>query len=130
MIIVCGNVVRDAETRLVTNSKGQKTMVTDVRVAENIGYGDNAMTVYYKATLWGDRGAKLAPYLKSGKGVYINAAAVTASPYLTKEGQPAASLELRRITELKLIGKKVPETSDPESEECEAPEFEGEIVSE
>ena len=103
MIIVNGNIVKDAETRLVTNSQGQKTMVTDFRVAENTGYGENQLHTFYKVTIWGERGSKLQPYLKSGKGVSIAAATVSVSPYLTKENKPAATIELRRIVELKLL---------------------------
>lgn len=105
MNILCGNVSKAAETRLVNGSKGKKTLVTDFSVAENLGYGENKRTKFWKVTIWGDRGANLAPHLVKGREVYVVGEA-DADPYISREGNAARELTITRVQELKLLGKK------------------------
>ena len=106
MFIIDGNISKTAETRLV-NGRNGKTMVTDFWVAKNTGYGATAATMFFKVTLWGERYAKLAQYLVSGKEVYIEAKFIRANPYLRDDGTPAATMELSRVVEITLKGKKI-----------------------
>lgn len=105
MTIIQGNISKAAETRMVTTKDGTKTMVTDFNVAENIGYGENQKTKFWKVTIWRDRGANLAPHLTVGRPVYIVGEA-GAEAYINNEGKAVAQLTLTRPTEVKLIGKK------------------------
>lgn len=104
MTIIQGNVSKKAETRLVTKD-GKKIMVTDFHVAQNIGYGDNQKTKFWKVTIWRDRGANLAPHLTVGRPVYLVGEA-GAEAYINQAGEAVAQLTLTRLTEVKLIGKK------------------------
>ena len=69
--MVNGNVSRAAKTRMATTPSGQQTLVTDFNVAVNDGAGDSEITTYYKVTLWGQKGANLAPYLTVGKEINV-----------------------------------------------------------
>jgi single-strand DNA-binding protein len=64
-IIIAGNVGKDAETRQ-TNSGS----VTGFNVAVNNGRG--AESTWYKCSLWGARGEKLAGYLTKGSKVTVS----------------------------------------------------------
>jgi len=104
MTIIMGNISKAAATRTVS-VKGVPTLVTDFSVAENIGYGENQKTKFYRISIWRDRGAKLQPHLTVGRPVYITGE-VQASAYIDREGKAQAQLEITNPTEVRLIGKK------------------------
>lgn len=66
--IVVGNLAADAEL----NHVGEKeTPKLTFRVIANTGFGKYAHTEGFNVTLWGRRAETLAPYLKKGRGIYV-----------------------------------------------------------
>lgn len=60
-IAITGRVGGDAETR----SAGSST-VTGFNCAVDQGWGDKKQTNWFRVSIWGDRGSKLAQYIKKG----------------------------------------------------------------
>lgn len=118
--MVNGNVSRAAVTRTVTNKNGQKTFATDFNVAVNDGYDDSAITTYYKVTLWGQRGANIAPYLVVGKEVNITGVPGQEAPWMGQDGQLHAGALVIKRAQVELKGKKSEATGE---------DFEGEEVA-
>ena len=110
MTTILANISKAAATRTVKVG-GVDTLVTDFNVAENIGFGENQKTKFYRVTVWRDRGAKLAPHLTLGRPVYI-VGNVDASAYIDKNGKAVAQLEITNPAEIRLIGKKPAEATD------------------
>lgn len=73
--------------------------VLNFSVAVNVGFGDRASTLWVACALWGERAAKLEPYITTGKAVTV-AGDVTVRAYSSKEGEPKAELQLnvQRLT--------------------------------
>jgi single-strand DNA-binding protein len=65
-ISITGRVGGDAETR----SAGSGT-VTNFNCAVDQGWGDNKQTNWFRVAIWGDRGSKLAQYIKKGEKVAV-----------------------------------------------------------
>lgn len=83
-LTIIGNLTRDPETR--ETSAGD---VTDFTVAVN--NKDDAD--FFRVSAWGDIGANCAKYLSKGSKVAV-IGRVSAHAYTTKEGTPAASLDV------------------------------------
>ena len=111
-----GNISKTAATRTV-NVGGVPTLVTDFNVAENYRKADGTQgTQFYRCSLWRDKGAKLAQYLKSGRAVGISGR-VKGRGYLTQEivDQILAGADWKKLTipcqleianpQIQLIGK-------------------------
>lgn len=60
-----GRVAKDAEFKVL--SSGKKLL--QLTVANNVGFGDFAKTNWLTVKMWGDRGEKIAQYLKKGTTV-------------------------------------------------------------
>lgn len=60
-ISITGRVGGDAETR----TAGSGT-VTNFNCAVDQGYGDSKQTNWFRVAIWGERGSKLAQYIKKG----------------------------------------------------------------
>jgi len=117
--MVNGNVSRAAKTRMATTPSGQQTLVTDFNVAVNDGNGDTELTTYYKVTLWGQKGANLAPYLTVGKEVNVQGIPGQEKPWTGEDGQVrAGALTIRRAL-VQLKGKKT--TNEAPAEEADLP---------
>jgi single-strand DNA-binding protein len=65
-IAITGRVGGDAETR----SAGSGT-VTNFNCAVDQGWGDNKQTNWFRVAIWGERGSKLAQYIKKGEKVAV-----------------------------------------------------------
>lgn len=104
--MVNGNISRAATTRQANTPSGAKTLVTDFNVAVNDGYGDSEITTYYKVTLWGDRGAKMAPYLTLGKEVNVKGVPGQEKAWIGQDGQAHSGALTIRRAEVQLRGKK------------------------
>lgn len=85
-----GHVTADAATRTV-KVKGIDTLVTDFTVAVNDGFGDTQKTDFIRCSVWRDRGAKMAPYLKKGRAVTIKGA-ISAQAWNGQDGKARAQL--------------------------------------
>ena len=103
-ITIVGNVGRDAEFKFT--QQGIAILKFSVAVNKTIGKGDEKRqtTTWFNTTLWRDRAEALSPYIKSGMQVLVTGE-VTASPYIDKNGKPAASLELT-ADDVKLLTSK------------------------
>lgn len=88
--IIAGRVGRDAELRATPSGDS----VLSFSVAVDSGWGDNKKTVWFRVSLWGERAEKLAQYIVKGKALLVEGD-IDARGYKTREGEPAASLELR-----------------------------------
>ena len=97
---VSGNCGRDAEVRATKAGK----MVTSWSVAVNSGWGDNKTTTWANCNYWGDRGEKVAPYLKKGQQVVVSGE-LTLREWTDKEGNARTTLDVN-VKELTLIGGK------------------------
>lgn len=97
MNIILGNIVRDAETREVRNGD-VLTQVTEFTVAENRTNrnGENH-PVFWKISLWRERGVHLKPYLTKGRCVQVQGDA-TASAWLNKENKPQVTMEMKNAS--------------------------------
>ncbi|MEN3973076.1 single-stranded DNA-binding protein [Sphingomicrobium sp. XHP0235] len=67
IIHITGNIGKDAETRDTRSGS-----VTGFNVAVRQGYGENEETIWYRCSLWGQRGDKLRQYLTKGAKVYVS----------------------------------------------------------
>ena len=117
--MVVGNVTRDAVTRMVTNKDGSKTLATSFTVAVNDAWGSNGdeIVTYYKATIWGQRGANLQQWLKKGKDVVISGIPGQEAPWTGQDGQiRAGSMTIRRAV-VELRGKKIEATVEYDGDE-------------
>lgn len=68
IITVTGRIGKDAESRRTQ----QGDDVCSFNVAVDQGFGDRKSTNWFRVSLWGKRGASLAPYLLKGVDVTVN----------------------------------------------------------
>jgi single-strand DNA-binding protein len=103
-ITIVGNVGRDAE--MAYTRQGIAVLKFSVAVNKTIGKGDDKRqtTTWFNVTLWRERAEALASYIKAGMQVLVMGE-VTVSPYIGKDGKPAASLELT-ADDVKLLTSK------------------------
>jgi single-strand DNA-binding protein len=90
IVQVAGRLGRDPETRFTPS--GQK--VTTLNIATNQRKGKEDITVWIRATVWGDRLDKMISYLKKGSAVIAIGKLNPPSTYNDKEGRPQISLEM------------------------------------
>ena len=98
-ITAAGRVGRDAELR--TTQSG--TQVLGFTVAADVGFGDKKHAVWLECSIWGDRAAKLAPYVLKGQSVTVMGEADLRT--WEKNGKNGASITCR-VSELALQGSK------------------------
>jgi single-strand DNA-binding protein len=95
-----GNLGSDAEVRYTADQKP----ITSWSVALRSGFGKSEKTSWVRCTLFGDRGVKLAEYLKKGTQVAVSGE-LSLNEYTNKQGENKASLECN-VNNLTLIGKR------------------------
>jgi single-strand DNA-binding protein len=105
--VVKGNVVADGEIRHTTNGKVALTFT----IADNTGFGDKQVATFWRVTLWGERGNKVAPYVLKGNPICVVGEA-SARPYTDKQGNEKLSLEIN-ANDLWLIGGKDRQDAPP-----------------
>jgi single-strand DNA-binding protein len=88
-LILSGNLGSDAVTR--STQRGDK--VTSFNVGSKQGFGDNASTNWFRCSLWGDRGEKIAQYLLKGVKVFATGE-LTIGSY---EGKPQYEIRINEI---------------------------------
>lgn len=117
-IILVGNLGRDPEMRYTPSG----TPVTNLSVATNRQWTDRESgeprkeTTWFRVTVWGKQAETCNEYLKTGQTVLIEADRIQASPYLNKEGQPAASLEVT-ARNVRFLGGRGGQQGDDTSQE-------------
>jgi len=95
-----GNIGRDAETRFTPNGKA----ITSFSLAITSGFGENKNTTWLNCSYWGERGEKVAPYLKKGTQIGVNGA-LQVREYDAKDGTKKQSVDLV-LSDITLLGGK------------------------
>jgi len=93
-----GKVGRDAATRQAGSSE-----VTSWPVAVDVGFGDKKTTLWLDCAWWGDRGTKVAGYIKKGDNIGVSGE-LSLREY-QKDGQTKTVATLR-INDVKLLASK------------------------
>ncbi len=94
-----GRVGRDAETR-----KAGDSQATSFPIAVDSGYGDKKTTFWIDCTVWGDRGAKIASYIRKGDNIGVFGE-IGIRQYTAKDGDVKTTATLR-VAEVKLLAPK------------------------
>jgi single-strand DNA-binding protein len=94
-ITIAGRVSRDAETRNTQNGD----QVTGFSVAVDHGFGENKRAIFFDVSMWGRRGASVAPYLTKGAQITVT------GEFYTEEKDGRTYLKIRE-TGLALQGGK------------------------
>jgi len=68
VVILTGNLGKDAELRLLPNS-GKPILNFDLPI--DIGFGEKKETMWVRCAMFGERAQKLAEHLTKGKGVQV-----------------------------------------------------------
>lgn len=115
-ITICGHLGRDASTKDVGD-----TTVTDFSIAVSHKVKGERVTTWYRCTLWGSRGEKLAPSLTKGSAIIVSGA-LEPREYKGKDGSDKLSLEIR-VDQLGFAGGGAGEGRDaqPQSKSAPAP---------
>jgi single-strand DNA-binding protein len=96
-----GTVGADAEVRYLASGQA----VLNVRVANNVGFGDKQQTLWVRVALFGKRAeGSLKDYLRKGQQVFVSGE-LTQSEYKANDGTTKTSLELIANI-IDLVGKK------------------------
>jgi len=107
-ILMIGRLTKDAKLRFTAEGK----QVADFGLAVNDGYGDNKKVIWFRCSMWGERAAKLADYLKKGTLVYVEGRLAHQDGNPRLWGDPVrASFELF-VADLELLGGKKQESED------------------
>jgi single-strand DNA-binding protein len=85
----CGRLGRDSEVKEVGDNK-----LLSFTLASDTGYGQNKSTIWMDCSIWGERGAKLADYLKKGTSATV-IGSISEREYQNKEGQTVKALQMR-----------------------------------
>lgn len=108
-LTLTGHLGRNALLRTVTLPKGPRD-VLNFSLAVRTGWGEAERTIWYDCSLWGDRAAKLAPYLLKGTRVLLSG-----SPdvrlFQKQDGTTSAALTVA-VDDVEFIGDK-PKPAEP-----------------
>jgi len=88
-IIIAGFVGSDPQTR----QAGEST-VTTISVAVNNPRNRQAPPTWYRVECWNGLGSTISQYVGKGDYVVVTADRLQVSPYISKDGKPAASIDL------------------------------------
>ena len=109
-----GRLGRDSELKQLPSGKE----VVNFSVAVDKGRGENKETLWVDCSLFGERAAKLQPYLSKGKAVTVSGD-VDARTWLKKDGTAAGTITLD-VQRLTLQGGREAEQTEP-SQSASAP---------
>lgn len=90
-----GRIGRDAVVRSTTNGKS----VTGWALAVDSGYGDSKQTIWVDCSWWGDRGTKVADYIRKGDRLGVSGELGLRE----HNGKTIATLNISNVT---LLGEK------------------------
>lgn len=85
-----GRIVADAQLR--TTNSGQQ--LASFRIASNVGYGDNASTLWIDCTIWGQRAEKVVQSLVKGQQIFVNGE-LSERTWQKDDGTEGRALQLR-----------------------------------
>ena len=110
-IILVGRLGGDPEMRYTPS--GQP--VTNFSLATNRVWKDRESgenreeTTWYRIVVWGSQAESCNEYLSKGRLVLVEADRIQASPYLDRDGEPAASLDVTART-VRFLGGRSEQT--------------------
>jgi len=90
IIEVAGYMGADAEERFTSTGK----RVISLRIASKVRHSGQDETVWWKASIWGDRYDKMLPYLKKGAAVIVIGEMGKPEVYTAKDGSQQVSMQL------------------------------------
>ena len=95
LISIAGRLGDDCKHKVLPSGKE----VVNFGVAVDIGRGENKTTLWVDCSLWGERAAKLGPYLTRGKQVALSGD-FNLRVFEKKDGTPGASItcDVQRLT--------------------------------
>jgi len=113
---ITGNVGRDCEVRYTPAGKA----VASFSIGNQIGWGENKKTAWFRCTLWGERATKLSEYIKKGMKLTVSGE-VSLNEY-ESNGEKRASLELN-VREVELPPRNSSESQQqvPASQQAAPP---------
>ena len=88
--------------------------VLELNMVYNYGKKEDDRSQWIKASMWGDRGNKLAEHLTKGKQVYLCLSEPHVETYQTKDGKHGANL-VARIDSLEFVGGKSEPREEPKA---------------
>ena len=94
MFIKLVKIGQNAETRYTPQGKA----VTSFSCAYDVGYGYNKKTQWIEASLWGERGEKLAENLVKGRELLLTADDVCVETYSKNDNSTGVKLKCRVIS--------------------------------
>ena len=106
-----GTLGRNAEVKRV----GENDLTT-FSIATTHGFGDKKTTEWVEASIFGNRGPKLAQYLLKGQQVVIHGE-LTINRYTAKDGTAKSSLRMR-VQEIDLVGGKRDNNDEGKSDDA------------
>lgn len=104
--MMIGNLAGNPERK--TTQKGKDLAIFTMAV--NCGYGEYKKTLYIKCLVWGSRVNSVLTYLSKGSKALV-IGEMSASPYMGKDGQPNATLELN-VSEVEFLSGKKPDAAE------------------
>jgi single-strand DNA-binding protein len=110
-----GNLGRDAEVRFTPAGDA----ITNFSVAVKAGYGKNEVTSWVNCSMFGDRGQKVAQYIKKGNQIAVNGEGLLRT-WDAKDGTKQSSLECRVNNVTLLGGKKDIESGEAQSQDMQS----------
>lgn len=122
--VIVGNLGADPEMRYTASGMP----VTNFRIAStrrwtNAEGQPQEETTWFHVAAWGKLAETCNQYLTKGRQVLVEADRIQASPYLNREGQPAASLKLTART-VQFLGTRADREEPPFEVPEETPEEE------
>ena len=90
MIIITGNLTRDAELKYTAN---QKPVLTFAVAVNRLGQDNAQATDYFNVVFWGKTGETLSKWLTKGRGVLVRGSMRSRS-YEAKDGHKVTAWEL------------------------------------
>jgi single-strand DNA-binding protein len=94
-ILIIGNLGGDPEARYTPSGAAYTRFSVAVNRKWQGANGEaQEETTWYRCTAWGKQAEACAQYLRKGSKVLVESDRLYASPYLNRDNQPAASLEL------------------------------------
>ena len=109
-LTIVGNLGQEPELRHLEDG----TAVTNLSVAVNRKRSGEKTTTWYRVSCWQNTAETSCKYLKKGSKVLVEGSNLRVNQYTTKDGKPAASLEL---TAERVVFLDSAEESDTSSEE-------------
>lgn len=98
--MMIGNLVGDPERKATQSGKSLATFT----MAINTGYGEYKKSIFVKCLVWGNRVDSVLTYLHKGDKAMV-VGEMMASPYMGKDGQPKATMELN-VSEIEFLSGK------------------------